>query len=83
RALDAPARLAWLDAVRTAAAARGIGWALWGYEDVMGFGLGVPPPPRPVLDAGTVAALGLAAISRAGASPRPSPPVRRANRSAD
>lgn len=84
RALDAPARLAWLAAVREAAAARGIGWTLWGYEDVMGLGLGVPPPPRPALDPATRAALGLTtAVSRAGATPRPSPPVRRAGRSGD
>jgi hypothetical protein len=56
-ALNAPARLAWLAAVRRACEARGIGWALWGYDDAMGFG--VRPSAAPVLDAGVMGALGL------------------------
>ncbi len=35
--LNAPARLAWLATVRQACERNGIGWALWGYDDVMGF----------------------------------------------
>jgi hypothetical protein len=64
RALNAPARLAWLRAVRTASEARGIGWALWGLDDTMGFD--APRPPgrmgdglAPALDAAILAALGL------------------------
>jgi hypothetical protein len=61
RQLNLAARLAWLGAVRGAAEARHIGWALWGYEDVMGLGVPVPPGLRPTLDRGTLAALGLGA----------------------
>jgi endoglucanase len=59
-ALNPAARLGWLAAVRRACEAQGIGWALWGYDDAMGFG--VRPfanPAPPVLDAGVLAALGL------------------------
>jgi hypothetical protein len=56
-ALNAPARLAWLAAVRGACEADGIGWALWGYDDAMGFG--VRPGVRPILDVGVLGALGL------------------------
>jgi endoglucanase len=58
-ALNATARLAWLRAAREAFETRGIGWALWGYDDVMGFAVARPPPPRPVLDRGVLAALGM------------------------
>ena len=37
-ALPAPTRLAWIVAMRTALEREGIGWALWGYDDSMGFG---------------------------------------------
>ncbi len=60
-ALNRPARLAWLRAVRTQAGSAGIGWALWGYDDVMGFAVARPPPPRPMLDRDVLAALGLPA----------------------
>jgi endoglucanase len=59
RALNAPARLAWLDAVRRACARRGIGWALWGYDDAMGFGIDPRKRPRMVMDHATLSALGL------------------------
>ncbi|HEY1933836.1 MAG TPA: cellulase family glycosylhydrolase [Acetobacteraceae bacterium] len=59
--LNPPARLAWLRTVREACAARGIGWALWGYDDVMGFGVPRPPGPHPVLDRDVLRALGLGA----------------------
>jgi hypothetical protein len=55
--LNRSARLAWIAAARTAFEAEGIGWALWGYDDSMGFGVGRPPPAKPVLDAGVLAAL--------------------------
>jgi hypothetical protein len=58
-ALNARARLNWLRAVRTACEAAGIGWALWGYDDVMGFGLSRPPGPTPVLNGAMLRALGL------------------------
>lgn len=58
-ALNAPARLAWLRTVRAACEEHGIGWALWGYDDVMGFALPRPPPEKPHLDPGVLLALGL------------------------
>jgi hypothetical protein len=63
-ALNAPARLAWLAAVRGAAEHEGFGWALWGYEDSMGFGAGSAggfgaKGPRPALDPAILRALGL------------------------
>ena len=58
-ALNAPARMAWLRTVRAACEAHGIGWALWGYDDIMGFALPRPPPEDPRLDPGVLAALGL------------------------
>jgi len=56
-ALNAPARLAWIEAARRAAEAHGIGWALWGYDDAMGFGL--RPPGAAPLDPALLAALGM------------------------
>jgi endoglucanase len=58
--LNRAARLAWLGSVRRTSEANGMGWALWGYDDVMGFS--VPMRRRnesPVLDSGVLAALGL------------------------
>ena len=60
-ALNASARLAWLGAVRQACDGSGLGWALWGLDDVMGFGLPRPPAATVGLDAGVLRALGLAA----------------------
>jgi len=57
--LNPAARLGWLAAVRAACEQHGIGWALWGYDDAMGFGIARPPGPRPVLDPGVRRALGL------------------------
>lgn len=57
--LNRPARLAWLTAARKAFEAHGIAWALWGYDDIMGFALPRPPPVRPVLDQGVLQAIGL------------------------
>jgi hypothetical protein len=57
--LNPAARLVWLAAVRTACERHGIGWALWGYDDAMGFGVTRPPGSRPVLDPGVRRALGL------------------------
>jgi hypothetical protein len=54
--LNPQARLAWLTATRQAAEAQGIGWALWGYDDTMGFGVHTQDPP---LDPALLAALGL------------------------
>nr|WP_294523672.1 cellulase family glycosylhydrolase [uncultured Rhodopila sp.] len=59
-ALNPPARLAWFGTVRYALESRGIRWALWGYDDVMGFAIQPPPGPRPLLDPAVLAALGLA-----------------------
>lgn len=59
-ALNATARVNWLQAVRRSAEQHGIGWMLWGYDDVMGFDLSRPPPSRPRLSRGVLRALGLA-----------------------
>jgi hypothetical protein len=58
-ALNPAARLAWLRLVRETCAANGIGWALWGYDDVMGFAVRRPPENRPLLDRSVLDALGL------------------------
>jgi len=58
-ALERPARLAWLKTVRDGLENRGIGWALWGYDDVMGFAIRPPPGLRPKLDPAVLSALGL------------------------
>jgi endoglucanase len=58
-ALNPKARLAWLRLVRETCAANGIGWALWGYDDVMGFDIRRPPGNNPVLDHSVLEALGL------------------------
>jgi hypothetical protein len=60
RTLNAPARLAWLAAVRRGCEQRGIGWALWGYDDVMGFGVDPRSAGRSTMDRATLLALGLA-----------------------
>jgi hypothetical protein len=57
--LNREARLAWLEAVRQACEAAGIGWALWGYDDTMGFDLSRPSPLRSTLDVAVLRALGL------------------------
>ncbi|MGH7040503.1 MAG: glycoside hydrolase family 5 protein, partial [Acetobacteraceae bacterium] len=57
--LNRPARLDWVATVRRAAEHERLGWALWGYDDVMGFDLPRPPPTRPALDPGLLQALGL------------------------
>lgn len=66
--LNTPARLAWLGAVREACEGQGIGWALWGYDDVMGFGLR-PPGDRRRIDPATLRALGVASSSPREALP--------------
>lgn len=62
--LNTPARAAWLAAVRQACERAGIGWALWGYDDIMGFAMPRPPRDRIDLDPATLRALFPAAISR-------------------
>jgi endoglucanase len=56
--LNASARLAWLAAVRAACEEQAIGWALWGYDDSMGFELH-PADARRQLDSDLLRALGL------------------------
>lgn len=58
-AINPDARLAWLRLVRETCAENAIGWALWGYDDVMGFNLPRPPGNKPVLDRSLLRALGL------------------------
>jgi endoglucanase len=57
--LNPAARVAWLRLVRETCAANGVFWAIWGYDDVMGFGVHRPPENRPQLDRSVLAALGL------------------------
>jgi endoglucanase len=57
--LNPAARIAWLKTVRGAFETQGIGWALWGYDDVMGLAVSRPPEPRPRLDQAVLTALGL------------------------
>jgi hypothetical protein len=54
--LQPDARMAWLTAVRTACEQQGFGWALWGYDDSMGFA--AHPPAAYRFDAGILRALG-------------------------
>lgn len=58
-ALNPAARLAWLGAVRQSLDAAGIGWALWGYDDIMGFAVQRPPGGKPLLDGNVLRVLGL------------------------
>nr|WP_294502614.1 cellulase family glycosylhydrolase [uncultured Rhodopila sp.] len=58
-ALNPAARLAWLKTVRDGLETRGIGWALWGYDDVMGFAITPPPGLHPRLDPRVLSVLGL------------------------
>lgn len=58
-ALNPSARLAWLETVRRALDARGIGWALWGYDDIMGFAVPRPPVNKPLLDDNVLRVLGV------------------------
>ena len=58
-ALNPVARLAWLRLVRETCAANEIGWALWGYDDVMGLAIQRPPTNRPALDRSILEVLGL------------------------
>jgi endoglucanase len=57
--LNRVSRIAWLRLVRETCASNGIGWALWGYDDVMGFNVARPPGNSPVLDRSVLGALGL------------------------
>jgi endoglucanase len=57
--LNAPARIEWLKTVRDVFETRDIGWALWGYDDVMGLNLPRPPGQRPNLDRSVLTALGM------------------------
>jgi len=67
--LNAPARLAWIEAVRSACERAGIGWALWGYDDVMGFNVARPPGRRPSLDGELLRALSMPQPPREAAPP--------------
>ena len=67
-ALNRESRLAWLSTVRDACEAHGIGWALWGYDDVMGFDVKRPPPSKASLDRDVLRALGLRASEQARVS---------------
>jgi endoglucanase len=58
-ALNTAARLTWLRTARQTFGSQGIAWALWGYDDVMGFAVSRPPAPRPVLDQAVLDALGM------------------------
>jgi aryl-phospho-beta-D-glucosidase BglC (GH1 family) len=62
--LNPAARLAWLQTVWRACETHAIGWALWGYDDVMGFDLPHPPGQRPMLNSMVLRALGLGTDER-------------------
>ena len=70
--LNEPARLAWLTTVRRACEQHAIGWALWGYDDSMGFALH-PPGDRRRIDPTVMGALGMARSSNREATPHHSP----------
>ena len=55
--LNAEARRTWLATVRSACERAGIGWALWGYDDIMGFATRRPPGNRLAIDPATLQAL--------------------------
>lgn len=57
--LNPAARLAWLKTVHDTLETRGIAWALWGYDDVMGLAVSRPPGPRPSLDPAVMTTLGM------------------------
>lgn len=61
--LNAGARLAYMEAVRKAAEQEGMGWALWGYGDIMGFPAVSGPRPA-VIDRAVLRALGLSGEAR-------------------
>jgi endoglucanase len=52
-------RLAWIAAMRRALEANGIGWALWGYDDSMGFDIHPDRIPHRGIDPALLRALGL------------------------
>jgi endoglucanase len=58
QSLNATARVGWLTTVRMACEQQGIGWALWGYDDSMGFALH-PPGHLQRLDPAVLRALEL------------------------
>ena len=70
--LNVSARLAWLTAVREACERQGIGWALWGYDDSMGFALR-PPADRAGSIRRCCMPLGWRPSSSCEESPRPAP----------
>ncbi len=55
--LNPAARLGWLATVRAACEQQQIGWALWGYDDSMGFSISAPATRA--LDPGLLGALGM------------------------
>ncbi|HTI84515.1 MAG TPA: cellulase family glycosylhydrolase [Acetobacteraceae bacterium] len=55
--LQPDARMTWLTAVRTACEQQGFGWALWGYDDSMGFA--AHPPAAYRYGIGILRALGM------------------------
>lgn len=57
--LNPVARLTWIGAVRRILDADHIAWALWGYDDIMGFAVHRPPGRRPPLDPALLGALDL------------------------
>jgi endoglucanase len=59
-----PARLAWLEATRKVLEQNGFGWAIWGYDDSMGFNFDTSAARQnPAIDPALLRALGLKAAS--------------------
>ena len=67
--LNTTARLAWLRTVRTACEGQGLGWALWGYDDVMGFGI-ARPDVRARIAPDILSALGLSRLASSNEASR-------------
>jgi endoglucanase len=59
--LNRSARLNWISSVRQAAENASLAWAIWGYDDVMGFDQPRPPGAGQLLDPALLSALGLRA----------------------
>jgi hypothetical protein len=71
--LRSPARLAWIAAVRAACEQQRIGWALWGYDDSMGFDL--RPGREARVESDMLEALGMGRASRSQALAKRRPMV--------
>lgn len=65
-------RLQWFQDTRTLFERYGIGWTVWGYDDIFGLGY---TPDSPVMDAEVLAALNLSPVSEVAVNPSPAPNI--------